>query len=60
MTAQATAPGVYQVMHNAGDIFEVPDELFSSVWMQEIADPTPETQQDQTQPDPTVNPPEAE
>ena len=41
MKVRAIGPGQYQVMINRGDVFDIPEELFSAVWMEKVAEPTP-------------------
>lgn len=42
MKVQAIGKGVYGVMREIGDVFEIPSkELFSPVWMKEYVEPKP-------------------
>jgi len=47
MKVKAIGPGQYIVMRDAGDVFDIPDDLFSKVWMEKVVEPVvPETQEE--------------
>ena len=46
MIVRAKSPGAYQCMRSAGDVFEIPDELFSPVWMEKVVEPETQDEKD--------------
>lgn len=44
MKVRATQLGYYKVLRQPGDVFEVPDQLFSKNWMERVPDAKPKAE----------------